>query len=88
MTEPAALPLNFTEETPVKPVPVMVTFVAMGPVVGVKLVILGNTMKLVALLAVPSGVVTEILPVVAPEGTVAVILVEELRLKVAATPLN
>ena len=45
-------------------------------------------MKFVALLAVPPGVVTEILPVVAPEGTVAVILVEELRVNAAASPLN
>ena len=82
------MPLNFTEETPVKPVPLMVTFTLIGPAVGVKLVIVGSTMKFVALVAVPPGVVTAILPVVTPEGTVAVILVEELRVKVAATPLN
>ena len=45
-------------------------------------------MKFVALVAVPPGVVTVILPVVAPEGTVAVILVEVLTVNVAATPLN
>jgi hypothetical protein len=93
VTEPAALPLNFTEETPVKPVPVMVTFVLMGPAVGVKLVIVGPdelpTVKSVALVAVPAGVVTEILPVVAPVGTVAVIWMLELTVNtVAAVPLN
>jgi hypothetical protein len=88
VTDPAALPLNFTEVTPVKPVPVMMTLVLTGPAGGVKLVIVGKTMKLVALLPVPPGVVTVILPVVAPEGTVAVILVVELSMKVAGTPLN
>ena len=41
-----------------------------------------------ALVAVPPGVVTEILPVVALEGTIAVILVELLMVKFAARPLN
>ena len=36
----------------------------------------------------PPGVVTEIFPVVAPAGTVAVIFVSELTVKVAALPLN
>src|SRR5438067_6000250 len=45
--------------------------------------------KLVALVAVPSGVVTVMGPVVAPVGTVAVIEVSETTVKlVAATPLN
>ena len=83
----AALPLNFTEETPAKPVPLMVTVVLIGPEVGVKFVIAGNTMKFVALVAVPSGVVTAILPVVAPEGTLAMILVGLLMEKFAAMPL-
>jgi len=48
----------------------------------------GNTVKFVALVAVPLGVVTAILPLVAPEGTPAVILVELLMVKFAATPLN
>jgi len=38
----------------------------------------------VALVAVPPGVVTEILPVVAPVGTVAVICVAEFTVKVVA----
>ena len=45
-------------------------------------------MKFVALVAVPLGVVTAILPLVAPAGTPAVILVELLMVKFAATPLN
>src|SRR5690242_2311417 len=46
------------------------------------------TVKLVELLAVPPGVVTEILPVTAPVGTVVVICVSELTVKVAALPAN
>ena len=77
MKEAAAVPWNFTDETPVKPVPVMVTLVLAGPDAGVKPVIVGPdelpTVKFVALVAVPPGAVTVILPVVAPVGTVAVI---------------
>ena len=46
------------------------------------------TVKLVVLVAVPPGVVTLILPVVAVEGTVAVIWVAEFTTNVAATLLN
>jgi hypothetical protein len=46
------------------------------------------TLKLVALVAVPPGVVTVILPVVAPAGTVAVTDVAVLVVNVAVTPLN
>jgi hypothetical protein len=45
------------------------------------------TVKFVALLAVPPGVVTEILPVVAPVGTVAVICVAESTWNVVALML-
>ena len=44
------------------------------------------TVKLVVLVAVPPGVVTAIVPVVAPEGTVAVILAALFTLKAAAVP--
>ena len=67
---------NFTEVVPVKLVPVTTTVVPTGPLVGEKLVIVGGgtvTVKFVALVAVPPGVVTAIFPVVAPVGTVAVI---------------
>jgi hypothetical protein len=46
------------------------------------------TVKLVVLLAVPPGVVTEIFAVTAPVGTVAVICVSEFTVKVAATVPN
>ena len=55
-------------------VPLIVTLVPTGPLAGVKLVIVGaggTTVKLVALVAVPPGVVTLSGPVVAPVGTVA-----------------
>ena len=67
----ALVPLNRTAVTPVKVVPVIVTTVPTSPLVGVKLVIVGDTVKLVALVAVPPGVVTLSGPVVAPAGTVA-----------------
>jgi hypothetical protein len=86
--KPAETPLNFTDETPVKLAPLMVTLVPITPLVGVKLVIRAATVKSVALVAVPAGFVTVIFPVVALPGTVAVILMSELRVKAAASPLN
>ena len=69
----AAAPLNVTAVAPVKFVPLIVTLVPTGPLAGVTLVIVGAgmTVKLLALLAVPPGVVTRTGPVVAPVGTVA-----------------
>ena len=71
----ALVPLKVTEVAPVRFVPVMTTLVPTGPLVGLKLVIVGElmTVKLLALGAVPPGAVTAIAPVVAPAGTVAVI---------------
>ena len=69
--KPAVAPLNVTAVAPVKFAPVIVTLVPAGPLVGVKLVIIGATEKFVALVAVPPGVVTPSGPVVAPVGTVA-----------------
>jgi hypothetical protein len=65
--------LNVTAVAPVKFVPLIVTLVPTGPLVGAKLVIVGGltTVKLFALTAVPPGVVTLNGPVVAPAGTVA-----------------
>jgi len=88
-----AMPLNLMAVAPVKLVPVIVTLAPMVPLVGVKDVIVGApavvTVKLALLLAVLPGVVTEILPVVAPVGTVAVIEVAELTVNVVAVvPLN
>jgi len=88
----AATPPNFTEVAPVKPVPWIVTEVPTGPLVGVKDVIVGAvvTVKSDALVAVPPGVVTVILPVTAPVGTVAVTRVPAPFTEnvVAATPPN
>ena len=72
--KPAAVPLNRTADAPVKLVPLMVTLVPTGPLAGAKLAIVGAltvTVKLLALVAVPPGVVTLSGPVVAPAGTVA-----------------
>src|SRR4051794_18674013 len=62
-----------------------------GPLVGVKLVTVGAgtvTVNDPALVAVPCGVTTAILPVVAPAGTVALTEVAETGVMVAALPLN
>ena len=69
----ALVPLNLTTVAPVKFVPLIVTLVPTGPLVGAMLVIVGAgmTVKLVALVAVPPDVVTLSGPVVAPVGTVA-----------------
>jgi hypothetical protein len=72
----AAVPLNLTDVAPVKLVPVMVTPIPICPLAGVKVVIVGEdevTVKLLADVAVPPGVVTVIFPVVAPAGTVVAI---------------
>src|SRR5207247_4858937 len=50
--------------------------------------VVSPTVKLPALLAVPSAVVTLIGPVVEPVGTVAVIVVAEFTVKLALAPLN
>jgi len=88
----ATVVLNLTAVAPVKFVPVIVTRVPMGPVVGVKELIVGRdavTVKLPVLVAVPPGVVTVIFPVVAPVGTVTVIDVADTTLNaVAAVVLN
>jgi hypothetical protein len=89
----AATALNSTDVVPVKFVPVMTTDDPILPLVGEKDVIVGDpaavTVKLEALTAVPSGVVTLIVPLVAPTGTTAVICVAELTSKlVAAVRLN
>src|SRR5439155_16576584 len=64
--------------------------VATGPLAGVELEIVRGltTVKLPALLAVPPEVVTLIGPLVAPAGTVAVIAVAGLTVKLALVPLN
>ncbi len=97
VNEVAETPLNLTEvvvnPVPLKFEPLIVTEVPTGPEVGENELIVGAgglvTVKLPELVAVPPGVVTLILPVVAPDGTVAVILVGEFTVnEIAETPLN
>ena len=84
----AAVPLNVTADAPVKFAPLIVTLVPITPLAGATLVIRGATVKLVALVAVPLGVVTVIGPVVALPGTVIVICVPESTVKGAVRPLS
>lgn len=87
----AEVPLNRTEVAPVKFTPVMVTAVPAPPEVGLKPVIPGaggSTVKLLADVATPPGLVTDTEPEEAPAGTVAVICVADTRLNVAGVPLN
>jgi hypothetical protein len=88
----APTPLNVTDVAPVKRFPLIVTEVPTAPLEGEKLLIVGafpeDTVKFDELVAVPDGVVSEILPVVAPAGTVAFTWALEMKLKVAEVPLN
>ena len=76
----AEIPLNLTAVVPVNPVPAKVKVVPIAPMAGEKVVIAGSakTVKLLELIPVPTGLVTEILPVVVPIGTTAVREVFEL----------
>src|SRR5215467_6640864 len=85
----ATLPPNETAVTTVKFVPLIVTAAPTAPLAGVKEVIVGVTVKRVVVFKGPlPGVVTVMGPVVAPAGTVVVIVPEGLTVNVAATPLN
>jgi hypothetical protein len=85
----AVVPLNFTAVAPVKLRPVSVTDAPTVPEEGANEVTFGATVKFELLDPVPLGVVTEILPVVAPAGTVVVIEVDETTVNgVAAVVLN
>ena len=85
----ATLPPNETAVAPVKFVPVIVTPAPTPPKVGAKEVMAGVTVKRVVVTIGPLlGVVTVMGPVVAPAGTVVVIVPEGLTVKVEATPLN
>src|SRR5262245_52699680 len=71
----------------------MSTLVPIGPLEGVKELIVGPgdsqvTVNEDELVAVPFGVLTEIAPVVASFGTEVVMLVGELTVKPTGTPLN
>jgi hypothetical protein len=82
-------PLTVTPVAPVNPVPVRVTVLRTHPLEGENEVMAGAggvTVKLPALVPVPETVVTEMDPVAAVAGTVAVICVAELTVKVAVVP--
>ena len=73
----AATPLNLTSVAPVKLVPVIVTLVPIGPLVGVKEVILGATagrlnVTVLSMLTEAAFVRPEIVPVATPAGIVTV----------------
>jgi hypothetical protein len=84
----ALTPLNVTVDAPVNVVPVIVTDEPITPLDGLKLLMPGDTVKFVALVPVPEGVVKVIVPVVAPVGTVAVTCVFETKVNEAFVPLN
>lgn len=85
----AGVPLNRTAVALVKLTPVMVTFVPGKPCVGAKLVTAGGAKKTDALVAVPPGVVTLIVPVLIPAGTTAPMVVLFVTVNPAAgTPLK
>jgi hypothetical protein len=87
----AARPLNLTAEAPVRFVPMIETLVPTLPLVGENDVIVGTpvTVKLVALFAVTNpGTETWSGPLVAPDGTVAVIWLDEFTVNDAGVVLN
>ena len=75
MVNVALVPANVTLVVPLRFWPLIVTSAPAPPLCGEKLVIVGReplrTVKLSALTAVPSGLVTAIVPLVAPTGTTA-----------------
>jgi hypothetical protein len=85
----APTPPKSTDVAPVKFVPLIDTLSPISPLAGAKELITGSgavTIKSALLVPVPPGPVTEIGPVVAPLGTVAVIWVAEFTVKLAPTP--
>jgi hypothetical protein len=92
ITKLARTPPNRTAVAPVNAVPVILTAVPVRPLVGENEEIVGAgtvTVKFAALVAVPPGVVTLILPVVAPDGTFVSIRVPwAFTVNDAPTPLN
>ena len=89
MVNPAVTPLNETADAPVKFEPVIVTAVPTGPDVGLKPSTEGGgrvTVKVGVTAGFPPNVVTETGPVVALDGTLAVICVSESTVNEALTP--
>jgi hypothetical protein len=89
MLPPAAASPNLTPVTWENPVPVIVTLSPTTPLCGVKEVMVSGIVKVPELRAVPATVVSAILPVVAPAGTVALTCVALTGVTLAAaTPLK
>lgn len=85
----AFTPPNVTDFVCVRLTPEMVTTVPTGPLGGLKVLTFGTTLNDTMVANVPLGVATFTRPVLAPEGTVAVIAVPvEFTEKVAAVPLK
>jgi len=86
----AGVPLKLTVVAVVNPLPVIVTFVAAGPLAGEKPLIEGadTIVKLLAVVVEPLGVVTVMGPVVAPAGTTTVICVGMSLDNAATAPLK
>jgi hypothetical protein len=93
----AFVPPKATAVAPVRPLPLIVTAVPVGPLVGANPVIAGGgggggleavTVKPALLLEPPLGLVTLIGPVVAPAGTVAPIELSDCTENAAAVPLK
>lgn len=89
------IPFNVTEVALLKLVPLTVTVLPTRPDDGLKEVIVGglgtygiSTVKLVLLVAVPSGLVTLIKPDVAPTGTTNVIVILSTTVNVTDCPFN
>jgi len=81
--------LRMIFEAPLKFAPVSETVLPAGPAAGLTPVTeIEVTPNAIALVPVPPGAVTLIFPVVAPDGTTAVICVGESTVKLAALPLN
>src|SRR5213592_2425667 len=92
VTRVAGVPFKATWVAPgTKFVPVRVTAVPTGPLVGVNELIVGGnpvTVKALALSTEPAGVVTLILPLVAPPGTLVLIWVSVPPFKLAGVPFK
>jgi hypothetical protein len=84
--KPDAVPWKVTCVAPLKALPAIEIKLPTEPLAGAKPVILGFTLNSVALVALPVGVITLIAPVVASDGTMAVILMSELTTKPDAKP--
>ena len=90
VSEVTTVELNFTSVALARLEPVMVNAVPVGPEIGEIEAMNGAriTVKLVELLAVPFALITDINPVVAATGTVAVICVVLFTINEAAVLLN